>query len=407
MAKTTHVVGIVSLSSPDAEYLPICGGSNGETVEARTQVTWRTAGVFSDMKVNISSNTVDATSTYALRKNGANGNCLVSVTPSGTGIFEDTTNTDTASTGDEFNYLCTPNGAAGDITGYAISISFAASSGTVQRLMCAVLTNSTVATNFAPIEGRGEATQATEVDVQFLFRTSGTLRNGFVYIVSNSKSTTSTFVTRKDGADGNITMSVLTTATGVFEDTVNTDTVTAGEKWNWSCATGSILNTISTRVLSAEFSTTDSSCELITGNASATGFEFNASSTSFLVPGTQIRSDITTESYSQLKAPYAFSASNLSIFIVTNAGTSAGTFDLRVNGSSSLLTIPITALTTGWFENTSTTVAIAQDDLYSFRLVTGAVGTTLVGNVGMKSGIVVPSSSGVGQNQNMLLLGVG
>jgi hypothetical protein len=58
----------------------------------------------SKLGIFISSNTIANTSTWRLRKNQANGNQSVTITASGTGYFEDSTNQDSVVAGDEVCY---------------------------------------------------------------------------------------------------------------------------------------------------------------------------------------------------------------------------------------------------------------------------------------------------------------
>ena len=54
-----------------------------------------------------------------------------------------------------------------------------------------------------------------------------------VYIQTNTRSTTSTFRTRKAGANGNQSVSIASSTTGEFEDNSNSDTVAEGDLFNF------------------------------------------------------------------------------------------------------------------------------------------------------------------------------
>lgn len=86
-------------------YRPLGGVHDDDiTTEANAQVKLGIACVLHFMQVRVTSNTVSATSTARLRKNGADGTISVSITASTTGLFEDTTNRETILPTDLVNY---------------------------------------------------------------------------------------------------------------------------------------------------------------------------------------------------------------------------------------------------------------------------------------------------------------
>ena len=114
----------------------VCGNGHAvmREVEAQTQVTYRTAGILSNLWVRVSLNLIlDGASTIRVRKNGANGNQVVSFAASTTGTAEDTTNTDSVAAGDELNYSVVIGGTTGNFFPRLLNILFAASSDTVIR----------------------------------------------------------------------------------------------------------------------------------------------------------------------------------------------------------------------------------------------------------------------------------
>jgi hypothetical protein len=61
------------------------------------------------------------------------------------------------------------------------------------------------------------------------FREAGTLSNLYVRVTANTCNGTITYNMRENSVTKNQTLSVLTTQTGEFEDTLNTDTIVAGD----------------------------------------------------------------------------------------------------------------------------------------------------------------------------------
>src|ERR1041384_2154747 len=76
-------------------YTGLGGQTQLSGTEALTQVKWRTAGDFTDLRVFISANAIAGASTFTLRKNSVSVGNVASVTSSTTGEFLDNSHTDT------------------------------------------------------------------------------------------------------------------------------------------------------------------------------------------------------------------------------------------------------------------------------------------------------------------------
>lgn len=72
--------------------------------------------VLTKMNVRVTTNTRNGTGTVKLRVNGADGNNNVSVPSTTTGLFSDTTNSDTVTESDEVNFAYSVAGSSGSIT---------------------------------------------------------------------------------------------------------------------------------------------------------------------------------------------------------------------------------------------------------------------------------------------------
>src|SRR3972149_2162287 len=80
-----------------------------------------------------------------------------------------------------------------------------------------------------------------EASTQVIYRTAGTLSKLFVVVASTGGSWQATTVKiRKNGADGNMSVSIPADTSGIFEDNSNTDTVAAGDTLDYAvtCAAG-------------------------------------------------------------------------------------------------------------------------------------------------------------------------
>lgn len=379
-----------------------------DPTESNIQFTIRTAGTFYDFKIYVSANTLNGTATYRLRKDTGSGpgdgNQVIAVATTLTGLFEDTTNNDAYSAGDKFSYSAVTGGSSGSVTVQNHSLAFDSGTNTSQRYSTARNpVSAAVATIYSPLTTQCPNDAVTEANAQFKFRTGGTLKNGFWNIITNTQSGAITARTRIDGANGNIAIAVTASTTGIFEDTSNTDTISSTNLVNWSISGWDAVNTFVGRSLAVDFETTDSTFELISGSSANTGNNISASTTRYIGAGLPSSSATATEANAQIKSSFAFTASNLGIYIVSNAGTTEGTFNLRIGGSNTAITTAITALTTGYFEDTSNSVSVALGDLINTRIITGATGVTAIANAGFMG---EAASSNVTTISRMMLMGI-
>ena len=348
---------------------------NNNATEVNRQVTYRSAGTLSNLWANVTANTVNGTSTWRTRVNAVNGAQSLSVGASTTGIFEDATNTDSIAAADEVNYSLVTGGTSGSITTQSLTTVWSATTNTTIHHGGGTLTPSfDSATEFIPL-GSGGQTVSAEAETKFDFNSAGTLKNLFAYIPTNGRTTTSTFRSRKNAVDGVMSLSIAGSATGVFEDTVNTDSVAANDDLNYSLTNGTGGGILTTDALFSEFETTNSKFHSIV--SSAGGITVNANLTRFWGWGGNVYGAETTESETRAELNIAATVSNLFIYISANSVTAASTFDVRQDAVSTAVTISIGASTTGTFEDAVNSEALVAADLVNFRMATGATGTSL------------------------------
>src|SRR6266496_6185627 len=229
-------------------YASIFGAGSYDTIEVDSQLIYRTAGRFSNLWLMLSFNTVGGTSTFTFMNNTVAGNQVVSVGASATGKFEDTTNADTIAAGDKIDVKFVPGGATGNHTLTALSMLFLPSTATNSSLTSSKLSFSQftdltggAVTSYFPLSGNNDnalASQTTESSGKTKIRVAGTFRNLAVKISANTCDSASTHTMRKNGADANLTLSIGSSATGIFEDTTHSDAVAAGDDYYNKIVTG-------------------------------------------------------------------------------------------------------------------------------------------------------------------------
>src|SRR3990167_1787023 len=370
----------------------IHGGNRANDSSAAT--IYQTAGTLSNLYIIVHTNDRGA-STFQTRKVTTDGNLSVSIGASSTGSFEDTSNTDTVTAGDDWHAEIT-TGAGGTTFAYrTYRVLFAATSNTVIKMSGGnpngignFTTPST--TEYYAFYGNG-GYSGTESLKQLTFNTAGTARDFLVYVSTNSRTTTTTFGVRVNLADGNQSVSVTASSTGSFQDTTNTDSISVGDEVNGYITTGTGTEGLNRMIGSIEYETTDSS----TIYASGSEISAVATSTTVYPPMGGVGSDAshTTESDTSIDAGVAFTASDLQAAVSANTISDASTVRFRINSGNGNQVVSITGSTTGTFIDSVNTDNVVTTDNVNYSLVTGATGTSIdVENISLVSAPTVSAA---------------
>jgi hypothetical protein len=357
------------------------GESSGVATEANNQTVWRTAGTFSKARIYLTLNNATSASTLTLKKNGSNANITASLTALTTGIFEDAVNSDSISAGDTYYYSLI-NGGGGTVVPSYIQIVFVASSDTSKRYSSSGSALAGVSTTvyFTIANLRGNAGSLTsETTQRTKSRGSGTLKNLFVFISTNTRTTTTTIKSRKNAADGNLTVSVGSTTTGIFEDTTNSDTIAIDDIIDWAIVLGSdgshnlVIDEIASDIITSD------STYLFLSKATVTLF----TATSYSSIGGLITGGATRSTEDPAKNKFNNSGgtlSKLSVQIATNSFSTTSSCTTRINGSNGNLTVSIPTVSTGFFDDTTNSDTIAINDDVNYIWISPSEFAELVAN---------------------------
>ena len=202
------------------------------TTEAPVQLTIRRATTYSNMRIALETNSLDAATTWSFRVDLANGAQTISIGAGLTGTFEDTTNSDVVAVASEVNYqIDTTASTLGSFRAVLAQLKHIS----VGREMANMRSVATARTSdgYWPPEGNAVAS-ATEADEQVAARAAFTGKNLFVYVTAHVAGGTGTDVSlRIDGVNSALTVNVPSAATGVFENTTNQVSVAVGVKYNY------------------------------------------------------------------------------------------------------------------------------------------------------------------------------
>jgi hypothetical protein len=230
---------------PETTYQPVTGwlsdSSNDTDEEATIYTKIHSSGTWKSLAARISKNNRGNTSTIRSRKNGANGSQALSIPAGTTGIFVDTTNTDSISDGDIVDYSVTLGNNDADLTIYTISSEFETSDNTGH-----LVTGDSDPTGqaigsvaYLAINGYTDPL-STEIGTRVTVPFACVWSKLSVMVEGNGISTGNViFRTRKNGANGTQSVTIPPLTSGFFEDLTHSDSIDANDDINYqSVATG-------------------------------------------------------------------------------------------------------------------------------------------------------------------------
>ena len=111
---------------------------------------------------------------------------------------------------------------------------------------------------YVPFEGLLDNINAEQSYASNPVQDTHTWANLFARILANARLTTSTFRSRVNQANGNMSATIAATTTGTIEDTSNTDSLVAADEINWliSLASGG-TETLTVSVIASTLEDTD------------------------------------------------------------------------------------------------------------------------------------------------------
>ena len=274
-------VNYVALAASGTQYRGFGDfrSSGTSTVEAYAQSKFRCGGTLKNAFAYVNANTVSAASNVKSRINGADGNSNISITASTTGIFEDTSNTDTIAAGDLVCSVLLPGASGTSITLYHSCYEFETTTGKSQ-LASTLTSGRAIAslTAYAPIASALSA-NTTESFYRTEARVACTASDLEVYVSANT-ATATTADLRLNGASSALTIAVGSSATGWHEDVTHTVSIAATDEINYRIASTGGTCTITNISMVLEVSAAATQ----TFNAAAAAVSINSKTTTF-APG--------------------------------------------------------------------------------------------------------------------------
>lgn len=334
------------------------GSLLGQGTESQSQVVFRSPGTFWRLKANITANTASTTATIRLRKNGSNVNNTLSIPSGTTGTIVDVTNYDQFAPGDKIDVSIVVATGTGSITVNGVSVQLSTDykmSPRFSNLMGASVTTAS-ATRYAGVGGTNNVLLTSEIPT--VVRVAGAHKNLAVSVIANTKTSNTVITSRKNGADGNMSVTIPGSTSGVFVDSTNSDSIAVGDTVAYKVALGN-TGTIIFDYISSDLETSDNKIQYIA-----------RSDSSFLTGDSYapLAGDAQNATESVVQYPFpAGTFSQLSIQVLNvNFHNNNIVVYLRLGGSNTALTITIPTSTTGTFVDSSNTVVCADGDLIDY-----------------------------------------
>jgi hypothetical protein len=394
MATNTAILATapsVTINYGSARFLSIGGTVNTYTTEAQAQVKVYRSLTLANYQIKINANTLDAATTLTLRKGASDTDLAISIAAAVTGLLEDLSHQVSLVNGNLANHALTVGGTTGsiDVRGIVLTLTHATNTTMIcVSMRTATMTPST--TYVSPVNAvLGGA--SSEASVGWPIRYSATWGKLRVYVAANTLTGSTTVRSRVDAGNGNMLISIGAGETGSFEDAVNTDSLTAGQKINIQVITGA-GTTISPTLCQTElYSTTDNTYPLLAMNVSAS---FAANVINYFWPMGAIGGGSTgVFSNSMVVRNWQTSLANWSVYVSANTldgATTIGNFEGAI--SYGAFQTSIAAATTGLFEDTTSSQAIDITAAICNRADTKAstTGTITVTFVGLHASAATP-----------------
>ncbi len=399
--------GNLTFVSPNGTSQPHSASSyqigTGATSEVRYGILARIPGTFSNLAVR--ANAVGTSRVVRFRKNIANGNMVL--TPAdAAGYYTDGGNTDDIATGDVFNLAFTSSGS--DPTYWYLRTNFrgATTHAAYYSSVGVQANNYTTAstTIYLAIAGRELSAVTTEANSKLRCRSAGTLKNAQCYVATNTNAADVTVRSRKNGANGNILITVGAGLTGRFEDTTNSDSLASGDDWNFSLTTGAgavgfIMNGPYCAIDYGSSSKTNDIFARFVGQTRAA----SGSATFYPILG-RLNQASATEADLHLRHGFPVRMSRMRLYLSANTYSAAATVRLRKNSADGNQTISIGAGLTGLFEDASNTDDCTADDDVCWSIINGTSGSITIENSGFtETDLTVDNNSYVPAQANLVL----
>lgn len=371
--------GTAWTTNNSSRYIPIMGTIENETsANDICNMTWRITGDFWDLSVWVATNTRTTNCTVRFYINGAATGPTLTIPPGVTGWItwaNPLTDKCSITAGDVVCLVISTLGSGGTIAVGGVSVAFEGASSvtglTFRSNDALVSTGHNAQRSF--LQG-AYASASTESDFDLIMRAAGTFSYAGFRITPNTLSpSVAQLRSRKNEADGNQAINLTSGQTGIFFDTVNSDHIDSGDRFNIRLqgSNAGSGGSFQSQWVQGTFISDATDFEL-GGVYGQTSNFIDASNPTYWPMFSDRRISFSAEADAQIAAPFEMWISNLRAKFSGIAPTNTFTFGLRVNGVLSALQATLTGANAKG-ENTVDVVHVQKGDLLS--IVNTAPGT--------------------------------
>lgn len=285
--------------------------------EPHIQAVMRSAGNLT----NLAQNAQGGSGPLTTEINGSAG--TLSIAANATGIFEDTSHTDSLSAGAKADYNGNSNSNS-----LVIAVTFSDNSTTSCRLAAAGGGQTLNASSFYTIAGQiDNSNNGTESQAQQAVRKAGSLKNMFINVV-----TTGTTVVHSRVNSANGVLTVTGSSTGIIEDTSHTDSLSVGQTIDYGTGTGTA---VTTNFLGCDYISSNGDSVIMSADASG-GNTWSSSNLFDTLGGSCLPGTLgAAEADVQITMRDAYSMSNLSVNVPFTAFSNASSnMAFRINAAN-------------------------------------------------------------------------
>lgn len=363
--------GSATLSTSNTFYIPV--GQTyaifSQTTYANAATTVQTAGYIKNLRCYVSANAATAR-TMTLYKNGSPTALTLTIGASATGAFEDSTNMVTVSAGDTLAIGIVMN-AATSITIKSVTCDFLATDATVLLSSLSASTQAVNADRYTRPNGITGLSTADDGVTNMVVPTAATFKNIQVYAATNTGTNNTDFYLRKNMTNSALVTTV-TTATGLFADTVNTVSVAQGDTVNYFFDELGTSNFAMTRFGSEANSSTGKGFVFsaqVGGTIGSGATRYRGVSGYSMVETTEAPAEIVLRGTGTIRKMYTN--------ITGNSLVGTCDFTMRKNNADTALTFQVLAAGTGSYSDTTNSFTYADGDRICIKSVTSAGTGTL------------------------------
>jgi hypothetical protein len=365
-------------------YWTLYGGSRANATESLTYLPVRDAGTIKSLYVHLSANGIAANTTFTVRKNVADTSMTVTYSSSQTGQKQDTTNTATVADGDEIDVKCVtgdPAGSGTTLTLQVVAVEFVPDASeclSANGSFGAGTAFSTASTTRYMAANGSYSHESTESYAQTKVNQSCNLKDLWVHVSANARTTDTVFRTRVNGANGAQSVTYTSGQTGLKEDASNTDSLVAGDLYCFAMVTLTGTDSITPHFVGCWLKSTNGDSHQL--SASSAGGTITSNITRYVPIVGAATLGISTEANAECLAPTGFTARDLQCYVRSNTLSGANcVVTLRDNQADSSLTVTYTSSQTGWKLDSSNTATIGAADEVCIKVSTvGASGGQLI-----------------------------